>query len=72
MDLDCGHCHGFCGVMLTLPAAIPGAPGTAPPSATVDEDRRCACTDPTRTPSVAAPRLIGEAGLFLLSKPVRA
>jgi hypothetical protein len=37
MDLDCGHCHGFCGVMLTLPAAIPGAPGTARTGATVDE-----------------------------------
>jgi hypothetical protein len=38
MDLDCGHCHGFCGVMLTLLAAISGAPGAAPPSATVDEN----------------------------------
>jgi len=38
MDLDCGHCHGFCGVMLTLPTAIPGAPGAPPPSATVDEN----------------------------------
>jgi hypothetical protein len=37
MDLDCGHCHGYCGVMVTLPAAIPGAPGTARPSATLDE-----------------------------------
>jgi hypothetical protein len=38
MDLDCGHCHGFCGAMLTLPAAIPGAPGALPPRATVDEN----------------------------------
>jgi hypothetical protein len=38
MDLDCGHCHGFCGAMLTLAAAMPGTPGAAPPRATVDED----------------------------------
>jgi hypothetical protein len=38
MDLDCGHCHGFCGAMLTLPAVIPGAPGAPPPRVTVDED----------------------------------
>jgi hypothetical protein len=38
MDLDCGHCHGFCGAMLTLAAAMPGTPGAAPPSATVDEN----------------------------------
>ena len=36
MDLDCGQCHGFCGVMVILPAPMPGAPGTAAPSATVD------------------------------------
>ena len=38
MDLDCGHCHGFCGAMLTLPAVIPGAPNAPPPRATFDED----------------------------------
>jgi hypothetical protein len=37
MDLDCGHCHGTCGVMLTLPLGLPGALSTAPPSATVEE-----------------------------------
>jgi hypothetical protein len=37
MDLDCGHCHGTCSVMLTLPLALPGALSTAPPSATLDE-----------------------------------
>lgn len=37
MDPDCGHCHGYCGAMLTLPAALPGGPGTVPPSATVDD-----------------------------------
>jgi len=37
MDLDCGHCHGQCGVMLTLPARLPGSLSTAPPTATIDE-----------------------------------
>jgi hypothetical protein len=37
MDLDCGHCHGYCSVMLTLPSALPGALSTAHPSATLDE-----------------------------------
>jgi hypothetical protein len=37
MDLDCGHCHGTCSMMLNLPAALPGAPSTAHPSATLDE-----------------------------------
>ena len=33
MDLDCGHCHGQCGVMLTFSAKVPGTPSTARPSA---------------------------------------
>jgi hypothetical protein len=37
MDLDCGHCHGTCGAMLIWPLGMPGAPSTAPPSATLDE-----------------------------------
>ena len=37
MDLDCGHCHGYCSVMLTLSSALPGALSTAHPSATLDE-----------------------------------
>ena len=37
MDLDCGHCHGYCSVMLTLPSGLPGALSTAHPSATLDE-----------------------------------
>ena len=35
--LDCGHCHGTCGVMLTLPPGLPGMLSSAPPSATLDE-----------------------------------
>lgn len=37
MDLDCGHCHGTCSVMLTRPLGLPGALSTAPPRATLDE-----------------------------------
>ena len=37
MDPDCGHCHGYCGVMLTLPSGLPGALSTSRPSATLDE-----------------------------------
>jgi hypothetical protein len=37
MDLDCGHCHGYCSVMLTLTSGVPGALSTAHPSATHDE-----------------------------------
>jgi len=37
MDLDCGHCHGQCSVVLTLPARLPGSPSTAPPSAATDD-----------------------------------
>ena len=37
MDLDCGHCHGTCSVMLTLPLGLPGALSTAPPSPSLDE-----------------------------------
>ena len=37
IDLDCGHCHGTCGVMLTLPPGLPGTLSTAPPSAFLDE-----------------------------------
>ena len=37
MDLDCGHCHGTCSAMLTLPIGLPGALSTALPSATLDE-----------------------------------
>ena len=37
MDLDCGHCHGTCSMMLNLLSALPGALSTAPPGATLDE-----------------------------------
>lgn len=37
MDLDCGHCHGTCSAMLTLPMGLPGALSTALPSVTLDE-----------------------------------
>ena len=37
IDLDCGHCHGTCGVMLTVPPGLPGTLSSAPPSATLDE-----------------------------------
>jgi hypothetical protein len=37
MDLDCGHCHGTCSAMLTLPLGLPDALSTALPSATLDE-----------------------------------
>lgn len=37
MDLDCGHCHGTCSAMLTLPMGQPGALSTALPSVTLDE-----------------------------------
>ncbi|MBC7994850.1 MAG: hypothetical protein H7Z15_16585, partial [Rhizobacter sp.] len=36
MDLDCGHCHGHCSVMLTLSVSLPGALSTAPPRASAD------------------------------------
>jgi hypothetical protein len=37
IDLGCGHCHGNCGVMLTLAPGLPGMISSAPPSATLDE-----------------------------------
>ena len=37
IDLDCGHCHGNCGVMLTLPPGLPGTLSSAHPSAILDE-----------------------------------
>jgi hypothetical protein len=37
MDLDCGQCHGYCSVMLTLTTGVPGALSTAHPSTTHDE-----------------------------------
>ena len=37
MNLDCGHCHGTCSMMLNLPLVLPGALSTAPPIATIDE-----------------------------------
>ncbi len=49
MDLDCGQCHGTCSVLLDLPSALPGAPSTEPPSATlVEADGACALTRPER------------------------
>ena len=36
MDIDCGHCHGSC-VILTLPATLPGMPGSAPLHPTFDD-----------------------------------
>jgi hypothetical protein len=36
-DLDCGHCHGTCGVMVTMPSGLPGTLSSATPSATIDE-----------------------------------
>lgn len=37
MDLDCGHCHGQCSGMLTLPANLPATLSTTPPNASNDE-----------------------------------
>ncbi|GCL65626.1 hypothetical protein [Pseudaquabacterium pictum] len=37
MDLDCGHCHGTCSMMLNLPSALPGALSTGHRSASLDE-----------------------------------
>ncbi|MDZ7590846.1 MAG: hypothetical protein U5L05_09170 [Rubrivivax sp.] len=37
VDLDCGHCHGTCGVMVTVPPGLPGTLSSVPPSATLDE-----------------------------------
>lgn len=37
MDLDCSHCHGTCGAMLTLTSGVPGALSTVRPSAALDE-----------------------------------
>jgi hypothetical protein len=49
MDLDCGQCHGTCSVLLDLPSALPDAPSTEPPSATlVEVDGACALTRPER------------------------
>ena len=36
-DLDCGHCHGYCSVMLIAPPHIPAAFSAAPPKITRDE-----------------------------------
>ena len=49
MDLDCGHCHGTCSAMLTLPSAVPGALSTAHPSVILEEaEGACAPTRPER------------------------
>jgi hypothetical protein len=37
VDPDCGHCHGYCSVMLTLPSDLPSALKMTPPSTTRDE-----------------------------------
>ena len=37
MDLDCGHCHGTCTVMLDPTSGVPGQLSTAHPSATLEE-----------------------------------
>ena len=37
MDVDCGHCHGHCSVMLTLSGGLPGLLAAAPPGASADE-----------------------------------
>ncbi len=37
MDVDCGHCHGHCSVMLTLSAGLVGMLAAAPPGACADE-----------------------------------
>jgi hypothetical protein len=37
MDLDCGHCHGTCGMMFSLPTTVTGLLSAMPPSATLDE-----------------------------------
>ena len=36
-DADCGHCHGYCSVMLTLQPGLPDVPSTAPPGAAANE-----------------------------------
>jgi len=37
MDLDCGHCHGHCSVMLTPLPGLPAALATTPPMTSLDE-----------------------------------
>lgn len=37
IDVDCGHCHGHCTGLLTLPDGVPGGLTTAPPRASADE-----------------------------------
>lgn len=37
MDLDCGHCHGYCSVIPALNSRVPDALSTAHPRATLDE-----------------------------------
>ncbi|MCR5867599.1 hypothetical protein [Aquincola sp. J276] len=37
IDLDCGHCHGTCSMILSLPSAPPGALSTLPPIAVLKE-----------------------------------
>lgn len=46
MDLDCGHCHGYCSAMFTLPSVLPAGLSTAAPNAQVDEHGAAAA--PTR------------------------
>lgn len=36
VDLDCGHCHGHCNVMLTLTMGLPGTLAAAPRCASAD------------------------------------
>ncbi len=49
MDLDCGHCHGTCSAMLTLPSALPGLLSAAHPSAILEEaESAYALTRPER------------------------
>ncbi len=37
LDLDCGQCHGSCGLMLSCRVGLPGALSNVLPSATLDE-----------------------------------
>jgi len=38
MHADCGHCHGYCSAMLTLPSVLPGALSSVAPHATPDQN----------------------------------
>lgn len=46
LDLDCSFCHGYCGVLLTLPSGPPDTLSMGSPSSSLDE--ACGALPPTR------------------------